>query len=65
MAGARYLMMSLWKVPDDATKEFMVNFYGHLTKGMTNRDSFINTQKDISAKYTDDPFRWAAFVMMK
>ncbi len=65
MAGARYLMMSLWKVPDETTKEFMVDFYGHLTSGMTIRDSYRNTQKEMSAKYPDDPFRWAAFILVE
>ncbi len=33
-AGVRYLMMSLWKVPDNATKEFMTTFY---TEYLTNQ----------------------------
>ncbi|MBK8451148.1 MAG: CHAT domain-containing protein [Saprospiraceae bacterium] len=27
IAGAKYLMMSLWQVPDEETKEFMISFY--------------------------------------
>jgi tetratricopeptide (TPR) repeat protein len=65
MAGARYLMMSLWKVPDETTKEFMVDFYGHLNKGMTIRESYRNTQLEMSKKYSDDPFKWAAFILVE
>jgi tetratricopeptide (TPR) repeat protein len=65
MAGVRYLMMSLWKVPDETTKEFMVTFYGHLTSGITIKDSYRNTQREMSAKYPDDPFKWAGFVLLE
>ena len=30
MAGVRSVMTSLWKVPDEATKELMLNFYRRL-----------------------------------
>ena len=65
MAGARYLMLSLWKVPDETTKEFMVTFYRHLSSGMTIRDSYRNTQKELSGKYPNDPFKWAAFILIE
>ena len=65
MAGVRYLMMSLWKVPDESTKEFMVTFYKHLLSGEMIRDAYQITQQEMIAKYPDDPFRWAAFVLVE
>ena len=65
MAGVRYLLMSLWKVPDESTKEFMVTFYKQFLSGESIRDSYQTTQQVMSAKYPDDPFRWAAFVLVE
>ena len=33
LAGAQTLVMSLWKVPDNQTKELMIDFYEHLLSG--------------------------------
>ena len=65
MAGVRYLLMSLWKVPDESTKEFMVTFYKQLLSGESIRGSYQFTQQVMSAKYPDDPFKWAAFVLVE
>ena len=65
MAGVRYLLMSLWKVPDKSTKEFMVTFYKKLLSGESIRESYQTTQQVMSNKYPDDPFKWAAFVLVE
>jgi len=65
MAGVRYLLMSLWKVPDESTKEFMVTFYKQLLSGESIRETYQITQQVMSAKYPNDPFRWAAFVLVE
>lgn len=63
MAGARYLIISLWQVPDKETVEFMEAFYNYLMKTGSVRKSFLATQKDMKKKY--DPYFWAAFILVE
>jgi CHAT domain-containing protein len=62
-AGAHTLVMSLWKVYDDATQLWMVEFFKNLTNGMPKRDAFIAAQKVVRQQFPD-PNCWAAFVMI-
>lgn len=64
-AGADYLLMSLWKVPDNETAEFMTTFYGHYFGGSTIEDAYLLTQKSLREKYRNDPYKWAAFVLIR
>lgn len=61
IAGAKYLIMSLWQVPDKETAEFMELFYKNLTKVKDIPKAFNSTQKSMRKKY--DPFFWGAFVL--
>ena len=63
MAGVKYIIMSLWQVPDKETAEFMTTFYKYLTKTNDIKSSFNQTQKDMRKKY--DPYYWAAFVLIE
>jgi len=63
MAGVKYIIMSLWKVPDKETAEFMITFYKKLVKTKNVRRAFIETQKIMRAKY--DPYYWASFVLLE
>ena len=63
MAGAENIIMSLWKVPDQETAEFMNTFYGLLFKEGNINQAFTETQSIMRNKY--DPYYWAAFVLMK
>jgi len=65
MAGVDYLMMSLWKVPDKETKEFMQTFYSNWLGGMKIRDAFRDTQLTMSKAYPNDLYKWAAFVLVE
>ncbi len=51
MAGADYLIMSLWQVPDMETVKFMVTFYTNWLGDVPIRVAFNNTQKIMSQKY--------------
>ena len=62
VAGARNLLMSLWKVDDKATAELMVNFY-HGWDGTNNHEAFRSAQFSLREKYPD-PIYWGAFVMI-
>ncbi len=63
MAGVKYIIMSLWKVPDKETAEFMTTFYSILIKEQNIRKAFHETQQIMRRKY--DPYNWAAFVLVE
>lgn len=62
-AGVNTIVMSLWKVDDEATSYFMVNFYKHLLSGSSKRDAF-NIAKKLTREKYEDPYYWAAFIML-
>lgn len=65
IAGAQYLIMSLWKVPDEATKELMTAFYRNwLDKKMDIPAAFRAAQMEIKNKFKD-PEMWAGFVLVQ
>jgi CHAT domain-containing protein len=61
VAGARSIVMSLWKVPDTETKELMVRFYENLSRGMT-RPAALRAAKLQAKSVNGDLFFWAAFI---
>jgi CHAT domain-containing protein len=63
MAGVKFIIMSLWAIPDKETVEFMGLFYNNLLKAKDIREAFSETQKAMRAKY--DPYYWGAFVLME
>jgi CHAT domain-containing protein/tetratricopeptide (TPR) repeat protein len=63
IAGAQYLVMSLWQVPDKETDEFMELFYTWLTKTKNIKTAFRKAQIAMRKKY--DPYYWAAFVLVE
>jgi CHAT domain-containing protein len=63
MAGVKYIVMSLWQVPDAQTVELMDYFYKELLSGKTVRKAFTLAQNNMKLKY--DPYYWAAFVLVE
>ena len=70
-AGVQSIVMSLWKVADRPTQEFMTEFYRHLTAGEGKRASFLAAQRFLKEKYptnlpNDDgrPPYWASFIIL-
>ena len=62
LAGARSIIMSLWPVSDEATKELMINFYSGWTKTGDLYSSFKNAQLEVKKKFPE-PYYWGAFVL--
>jgi CHAT domain-containing protein len=63
LAGARTILMSLWKVNDSTTHELMVGFYENWFKGMSKREAFNRAQAFIKINYPH-PYYWGAFVLI-
>ena len=64
-AGARSVLASLWRVPDQSTADLMVGFYAHLKEGHDKVEALQLVQRDLnrSGKKAAHPFRWAAFAV--
>lgn len=68
IAGAKTLITSLWKVPDAATKELMVNFYKKLiTEGKEKAEALREAQREMIERFREQdrltpPYFWGAFI---
>ena len=65
-AGAKNVMLSLWKVNDISTSNLMTAFYSNLLdKGMSLPAALAKSKKDlIKQKEYSHPFYWAPFVLI-
>ncbi len=66
MAGAKYVLMSLWNVKDQKTYEFMTAFYKLWQGGKTIPVAYQEAQSQMRAKYALPfaPKNWAGFVLL-
>jgi len=65
VAGADYLLMSLWQIPDYQTSELMNHFYTEWFSGKSIRESLKLAQDFMKNKYPLQPYMWAAFVLVR
>lgn len=66
LAGANSIIMSLWKVDDNATCKLMTEFYANwINKDMTKYNALEAAKRTVrNTKGWDDPKYWAAFIML-
>lgn len=62
LTGAKILVMSLWSIPDEETKELMVSFYSNLKSGMEIAEALQKAQLSIKNKHPH-PCSWGAFIL--
>lgn len=63
VAGAKTLIMSMFKVDDEATQKLMVKFYTKWLATGKKRESFVEAKKELRTEY-QDPIFWGAFIMI-
>lgn len=62
-AGARSVIMSLWKVDDTATQQLMTGFYRHWLRHPEDmRAAFREAQQELRETFPS-PYYWGAFVL--
>lgn len=64
IAGAKYVLMSLWQVPDKETQELMNTFYKEWLGGLDIREAFQSAQNKMRKRHKD-PYFWAGFVLIE
>ena len=63
VAGAKVLIMSIFKVDDDATQKLILGFYKKWLTTGNMRQSFVEAKKEVRIEYPD-PIYWGAFMMI-
>ena len=64
-AGARSVLVSLWAINDEATLEFMKNFYQHLVKGISASESLNQTMNRMREPEEFNAVKyWAPFALI-
>ena len=62
LAGAKSIIMSLWPVSDEATRDLMIAFYDNWTKTGNLYQAFKDAQLIVMKKYPE-PYYWGAFIL--
>lgn len=65
LAGVKSLLMSLWKVDDQATYLLMTEFYRQYISGKTKRQSLYLAQSVLrESEEFSEPYYWASFILL-
>jgi tetratricopeptide (TPR) repeat protein/CHAT domain-containing protein len=65
LAGAKYLLLSLWSIPDEETSEYMQLFYAEVLKQNDISKAYKTTQSSMRQKYPNSPMKWAGMVLVE
>jgi CHAT domain-containing protein/Tfp pilus assembly protein PilF len=63
-AGARSLVISLWKVPNVETRDLMVAFFKQIKRGESKAEALRKAKLEIIRQGKTRPYYWAAFVLV-
>ncbi len=61
LAGAKTLVMSLWKIPDEETRMLMEGFYKRILEGRPRAEALREAQLEVKA-VSAEPLFWGAFI---
>ena len=64
IAGASSVIMSLWKVDDEATQKLMVQFYKNWLQTGDMEKSFRSAQQEVRSAF-NHPYYWGSFVLLQ
>jgi len=62
-AGAQSLVLSLWDVHDESTKDFMITFYARLQQGQSKSAAMQSAMIELREKHPH-PYHWAPFSLI-
>jgi CHAT domain-containing protein len=62
-AGAQSLILSLWDVHDESTKDFMIGFYTRWQRGLSKAKAMQATMLDLR-EHHPHPYHWAPFSLI-
>jgi CHAT domain-containing protein len=64
IAGAKQILVSLWKTPDQASRELLTVFYQYMLRdGKEIHAALQAARQDLRKKYPN-PYYWGAFVLV-
>ncbi len=63
ISGVEYMVVSLWKISEQATSRFMVLFYQNMCDGNSIDQSFRKAQLSMKKEY--NPYYWAGFTLVR
>lgn len=64
IAGVQTILASLWRVPEQQTKELLLSFYSYVLAGKTFYEALSNAQTDMQKRHKG-AYNWAGFVLIE
>ncbi len=65
LAGAKQVIVSLWPVDDEITKELMIIFYNNLLRKNQSAVTALHNAKAEMRRRNDTPYLWAGFILVE